>query len=94
MRARIAPFSTSTSFTPFFTVSASGCVFQHVQLDAGFTTGAATSIGVLVSGQRNLFKNCHLVGMSDAASAQSAGSRSLKLSGAQENLFQSSSSLQ
>lgn len=86
-RARIAPKTTDASFTPFFTISVSGCVFQNVEIYAGFTTGAATSLAGVVSGSRNVFRNCHLVGMSDAASAQSAGSRSLKLSGS-ENLFE------
>lgn len=86
-RARIAPKTTDAAFTPFFTISASGCVFQNVQIYAGFTTGVATALAVVVTGSRNVFDNCHLVGMSDAASAQSAGSRSLQLSGAQECLF-------
>src|SRR5665213_3300898 len=38
-RARIAPTSTTTAFTPFFTVSASGCIFQNVEWFMGFGTG-------------------------------------------------------
>ena len=86
-RARIAPKTTDASFTPFFTISGNGCIFQNVEIYAGFTTGAATSVAVVVTGDHNVFRNCHLVGMSDAASAQSAGSRSLLLSAAEENLF-------
>lgn len=86
-RARIAPASTTTAFTPYFTVSASGCVFQNIQWFMGFTTGTATAIGMLVSGSRNYFKNCQIAGMADAASAQSAGSRSLKITTGGENVF-------
>lgn len=86
-RSRIAPFGASTSFTPFFAVSGSGCLFSNVEIYAGFTTGAATSICLTVSGGRNLFYNCHIVGMSDALSAASSGSRSVKITGTGENQF-------
>ena len=86
-RARIAPKTTDAAFTPFFTLSATGCIFQNVEIYAGFTTGMAAAVAVVISGGRNVFRNCQLVGMSDAASAADAGSRSLKLSGGEENYF-------
>jgi len=86
-RARFAPASTATAFANFFTVSASGCRFDNVQWFDGFTTGTTSQIGMTVTGGRNLFTNCHIAGMGDDASAQSAGSRSLKISGTGENQF-------
>lgn len=86
-RARIAPTSTTTAFTPYWTVSGSGCIFQNIQWFMGFTTGTTSQIGMIVSGSRNVFQNCHIAGMGDTASAQSAGSRSLVLTGGGEHLF-------
>ena len=87
LRSRIAPTATTTAFTPFFTVSGSGCFFENVQWWHGFNTGVAAAICMTVTGYRNVFRNCHIAGMGDAASAQSSTSRSLKI-GADENLFQ------
>lgn len=88
-RARIAPTSTTAAFTPYFTISANGCYFQDIQWFMGFTTGTTSQIGMIVSGSRNVFQNCHIAGMGDAASSADAGSRTLKLggSGAGENYF-------
>lgn len=88
-RARIAPTSGATAFTPFFTVSADGCVFQNVQWFHGFDTGTTSQICMPVTGSRNVFVRCHIAGMGDQESADNAGSRSLKIgsSGSGENLF-------
>lgn len=86
-RSRIAPTSGATAFANFFTVSASGCQFQNVQFFQGFGTGTTSQICLTVTGGRNLFENCHIAGMGDDASAQSTGSRSLKVSGTGENMF-------
>ncbi len=87
-RSRIAPTAGVTAFANFFTVSASGCLFQNIQFYAGFGTGSSTGIAVTVSGGRNVFKGCHIAGMVDAASAQSANARSLKVTGLDgENMF-------
>ncbi len=90
-RARIAPFSTTTAFTPFFTVSGNGCIFQNIQWFGGFTTGTTAQIGMVLTGSRNYFQNCHIVGMGDVESAADAGSRTLKigLAGSGENVFDS-----
>jgi hypothetical protein len=85
-RSRIAPTASTTAFAAFFTVSASGCLFKNIQFYHGFSTGVAAAICMTVSGSRNLFDNCHIAGMADAASAADAGSRSLKLTGG-ENQF-------
>jgi len=88
-RARIAPTSGATAFTPFFTVSANGCIFKNIQWFHGFDTGTTAQINMVVTGSRNYFADCHIAGMGDQTSADSATSRSLKLggSGAGENVF-------
>jgi hypothetical protein len=86
-RSRIAPTASTTAFAAFFTVSASGCLFKNIQWFHGFNTGTTSAICLTVTGGRNLFIDCHIAGMGDAASAQNAGSRSLKISGTGENQF-------
>lgn len=89
-RARIAPTSGATAFTPFMTISGSGCIFRNIQWFHGFGTGTTAQINIVLTGSRNYFKNCHIAGMGDAASAADAGSRSLKIGsgGSGENLFE------
>jgi len=78
-RARIAPSSTTTAFTPFITWSGSGCVVQNIGIFDGFTTGTTAQINFILTGSRNYFKNCHIAGMGDTTSATSATSRTLKI---------------
>lgn len=87
-RARIAPPSAASTaaFTTFFVVSGNGCLFQNVSWFHGFGTGIAAAICLTVSGQRNAFVNCDVEGMGDTASATSATSRGVKLTGG-ENYF-------
>lgn len=86
-RSRIAPSSATTAFTPYFTISGSGCLFQNVEIFDGFTTGTTAQIALTITGGRNLFQNCHLAGMGDATSAGDAGSRVVKIVGTGENQF-------
>lgn len=86
-RARIAPSSGTTAFTPFFTISGNGCVFQNIQWFMGFTTGTTAQLGMVITGSRNYFQNCAIDGMADNESAQSATSRSLKIATGGENYF-------
>lgn len=90
-RARIAPPSgtyTQATFGSgnFITVSAEGCYFANFSVYNGFSTGGTNQIALTVSGARNVFENCTIFGMADAASAQNTGSRSVKLT-AGENTF-------
>lgn len=90
-RARIAPPSgtyTVTTFgsANFIVVSGSGCYFANFSIFHGFSTGGAAQIALTVSGSRNAFVNVNVGGMGDQASADDAGSRSVKITGA-ENLF-------
>lgn len=90
-RARIAPptaLVAAAGNTPFFTVSAAGCMFENIEWFAGFATGQAAQINMLLTGSRNWFKNCQIAGIADAASAADTGSRSLKISACDENLFE------
>ena len=87
-RARIAPTSGVTAFANFFTVSGNGCLFQNIQWFQGFTTGTTSEICMTVTGGRNVFKNCQIAGMGEAAGAQSTGSRHLKVSTTGENVFE------
>lgn len=89
-RSRIAPTSTTVGAAAnkdYLTVSGSGNVFANFQLWAGFATGIANTNALTVSGDRNRFYRCHIVGHADAVSAADAGSSSLALSGS-ENLFE------
>lgn len=93
-RARIAPPSgtyTQATFNSlnFVVVTGSGCMFQNIACYNGFSTGAAGQIAWTDSGGRNFYNNCSFLGMNDAASAQAAASRTLKITGADgEHLFQ------
>lgn len=88
-RARIAPTGTTTAFTPFFTISGTGNLFQNIQWFHGFNVGGVAQICMVISGGRNVFRNCDIDGMGDAASAADAGSRSISfIANGDENLFQ------
>ena len=88
LRARIAPTAATTAFANFFTMTGNGCYFKNLQFYHGFATGAAASIDFTINGgDYNRFENVHFAGMGDAASAQSATSRALKLISADENEF-------
>lgn len=87
-RARIAPTAAIAAFANFFTVSAAGCRFANLAWFHGFDAGGTNAIAMAVAGSRNRFDNCHIAGMgsTDHADADSAGSRSLKIT-AGENEF-------
>ena len=88
LRARIAPTAATTAFTPLFTITGDGCMFQNIQWYHGFTTGTAAAINVYMNGANyNRFENCHFAGMGDNESAQSATSRALKIYNSGENEF-------
>lgn len=90
-RSRMAPTSSTTAFSPFFTVSGQANLFADLGWFHGFTTGTATEICLtLSSASRNVFQRCHIAGMgdTDGTSGTGTGSRSLKISGGGENLFE------
>lgn len=86
-RARIAPTSGTTLFTPMVTVSADGCIFSNIHMFHGFAA-EATAIGCLnITGERNYFWNCHVAGIGHAEAGDQVASYSLKLTGDGENTF-------
>ena len=84
-RSRIAAVSGYATAAPIMTVSANGCRIENVQIYMG--VASVTPLGALsVTGKRNLFSRCHILGMG-AATNDIAGAYSLLLSGAEENEF-------
>jgi hypothetical protein len=89
-RCRIATSSAAAGadVAPLMTVSANCCEFQDIQIFAGAPASAPTSAlgALLVSGDRNVFRRCHIGGCGDV-SMDAATQFSLKVTGS-ENLFE------
>ena len=77
-----------TALATMFTVSASGCMFHNIHFQHG-QASATNLICVSVSGQRNMFSNCHFEASLDTvASGGSYAWRAVVIaSGAQANGF-------
>ena len=77
----------AVDISPVLQITGSGCIFQNVQInnehDAASDSGA-----VELTGDRCYFENVFFAGMVSGAAAARAGSFSLKLTGAHENLFE------
>lgn len=92
-RARFAPPTGTYTAATFgnagnmFNVTGTGCYFANFSVFNGFSTGAAAQIAWKEAGGRNTYVNVNIQGIADAASAADAGSRSLRIAGAGENLF-------
>lgn len=91
-RARIAtPTGTYLQSTfnalPLITVSGSGNYFANLATYQSFSTGDDGEINLNVTGDYNVFNNVFLGGMADAEAAAGAASRTLKISGGDENSF-------
>lgn len=92
-RARFAPPTTTYTAATFgnsgnmFNVTATGCYFANFSVFNGFTTGAAGQVAWIENGGRNYYEGVSFQGMNDTASANSATSNSLAISGAGENKF-------
>lgn len=84
-RARIFQLSTLTGASPLLTVSGSGNIFKNFYIFQG-VNDATSLINVSVTGGRNYFENVHFAGGGHATQAVDGGA-SLKLDGAEENLF-------
>jgi hypothetical protein len=85
-RSRIAFASTYATAAALINVSANGCAFRNIEFFMG--VASALPLGcMVVSGQRNVFENCHIAGFGNAAN-DIVGGYSLSLAGAAENLFQ------
>jgi hypothetical protein len=92
-RARIAPPTgtyTAATFASndFVSVSGTGCYFANFSVQDIFSTGNAAQRCWVDTGGRNFYENVHFDGISTAAAAGSASSRSLVVSGTTgENKF-------
>jgi hypothetical protein len=88
-RSRISLLSTATAanVTSILNITGSGCLFRNIQFYHGMGSGtAATGPCLLISGDRNVFEDCHIAGMGDATMVGAGGS-SIKLNGGSENTF-------
>lgn len=85
-RSRIFQTSTLTDASPLFTVSASGCIFANFYIFQGVDDDGSL-INVSVTGGRNYFWRVHFAGGGHATQAINGG-MSLKLDGAEENVFE------
>ncbi len=86
-RARVANASTATTLASMITVSGNNNIFLNMQI-ANWGSGAAALGGVIVSGARNYFGNCHIVGAGHTTPAQTTGSYSLYMQGGDDNTFE------
>lgn len=84
-RSRIEQLSTATNVDDMFTVSADGCLIENIHVFQGVNNAASTG-AVLVSGDRNHFRNCHFAGIGHDTQ-DTAGNYTLKVTGS-ENLFE------
>jgi hypothetical protein len=62
-------------------VTGDGCLFANFSVYGGFSTGSASFITWLDSGERNAYVNVHFQGLADSASAGGANARTLKING-------------
>jgi len=81
-RARIF---NSGAVTPLITISATGCIFKNLAIKQEYSH--ATAGCVTVTGGRNYFENVHFAGQIGSLAQAGASAYSLKLDGAEENLF-------
>lgn len=76
--------------TPLITVSGYGNYFENIYLMYGMAgmSATATPAALVVTGNRNVFKNCHFGGPMDASLGDNAALDVVRISG-QENYFKS-----
>lgn len=85
-RARIG--TQTTGITPLVNVTANGCLIQGISIFHGVSGDNTGLVAAQVTGDRNVFRNCHFAGGGISTTADDTGMRSLKLSGASECLFE------
>lgn len=88
-RARITPVATAAlTANPVLSVSGHGNSFSNLQIAHwGADTDAIAARGVDVTGNRNYFYNCHIVGIPNAHTGDEATACDLKVTG-EENMFE------
>jgi len=91
-RARISPPSTDAAdvdaYTPYITLSGSGCIFANFSLFQGQTEDSKASVGIYVSGSRNYLNNVDVITGAHANQGDEAGTYNLQVLGS-ENVFES-----
>jgi hypothetical protein len=89
-RSRIAPPTASAvdidAYTPYLTLSASGCIISNVSWFQGQSENKA-SVGVKVTGSRNYFNNVSVITGASASTAAQAATYQLQVTGS-ENVFE------
>ena len=88
-RARISTVSASTdvdAYTPYLTLSASGCIISNVSWFQGNSEDGVASVGIKVSGSRNFFDRVSIITAS-AANQGDGASYQLQVTGS-ENVFE------
>jgi len=88
-RARISTVSGSTdvdAYTPYLTLSASGCIIKNVSWFQGNSEDAKASVGHLVSGSRNYYENVSIITGAHANQGDES-SMNLQMKGS-ENVFE------
>ena len=88
-RARIAvtnTAATSGAVSPLVNVTASGCIFQNIEVFAGIHQ-AATQVAWTNAASENYYKNCNFIQTGDVLAVAQAGSRALVIGPGDENLF-------
>jgi hypothetical protein len=88
-RARITPVSTAAlTAEPVLSVTGHGNSFSNLQIAHwGADTDGIAARGVDVTGNRNYFYNCHIVGIPNANTGDEAAACDLKVTG-EENMFE------
>lgn len=88
-RARITPVATAAlTANPVLSVTGHGNSFSNVQIAHwGADTNGIAARGVDVTGNRNYFYNCQIVGIPNAHTGDEAAAADLKVTG-EENMFE------
>lgn len=89
-RARISTVSGSTdvdAYTPYLTLSASGCVVSNVSWFQGNSEDGVASVGIKVSGSRNYLSNVSVITGAHANQGDEAGTYNVQVTGS-ENVFE------
>ena len=90
-RARISPPTTDAAdvdaYTPYLTLSASGCIVSNVSWFQGNAEDTKPSVGILLSGSRNHLNNVDVITGAAAHQGDEAGTYNVQVTGS-ENTFE------
>ena len=89
-RSRIAPASGVTdvnAYTPYLTLSASGCIISNVSWFQGNTEDGVASVGIKVSGSRNYLSNVGVITGAAVNQGDEAATYQVQVTG-EENVFE------